>query len=180
MCADSVCRLCATQSGTGASALCLISFNPITPLQDSLSSLLGDPNDPAAPASLANRLDGALPLDAISTALSQLQAADTVRGSIASLDLQAAADGLLAAKQSLSASEAQLAAVVAAAQAYLDAYFPSGGASAPDWASLVAGMQAAAAAVSAAVGQAPSDVSWADQVGCRLAMRCVQGWHAQQ
>ena len=149
-------------------------------MQDALGSLLDNPNDPSSPASLADRLDGALPLDAISTALSQLQAADTVRSNIAGLELQAAAEGLLAAKQALSASEAQLAAVAAAAQAYMDAYYPSGGASAPDWAGLVAGMQAAAAAVGTEVGQAPSDVSWADQVRCCLAIRCAGAWHALQ
>lgn len=86
-----------------------------------------------------------------------------MRGSIAGLGLQAAADGLLAAKQALQGSEAQLEAALAAAQAYVAAY-PSGGGPAAEWAGLVAALQAAASAASAAVGQAPADASWADQV----------------
>ncbi|KAI7843414.1 hypothetical protein COHA_002892 [Chlorella ohadii] len=130
--------------------------------QDSLGGLLGDPAYPSAPTSLADQLDSALPLDTVSAALSQLQAADAVRGSIAGLGLQAAADGLLAAKQALQGSEAQLEAALAAAQAYVTVY-PSGGGPAAEWAGLVAALQAAASAASAAVGQAPTDASWADQ-----------------
>jgi len=42
--------------------------------------------------------------------------------------------------------------------------YPSGGGPAAEWAGLVAALQAAASAASAAVGQAPADASWADQV----------------
>lgn len=105
-----------------------------------------------------------LPLDALSAAQAQLQEADTVRGTLAGLGLQAAADALLEAKQSLSGSEAQLGEASTLAQAYVAAYYPAGGASLAEWSDLVAALQSAASAMSAVVSQAPADAAWSGQV----------------
>lgn len=137
---------------------------PPAATQDSLGSLLRNPTDPGSPASLADQLDDALPLAAIETDLSKLQAAQAVRATLAGLGLQAAADALLVAEQALSGGQAQLEGALAAAEAHLAAYYPAGGEPAGDWVGLVAALQAAAAAAGDAISQAPADASWADQV----------------
>jgi len=144
------------------------------PPQDAFSILLASAD---SPASLADRLEAALPLAANNAAISQLQTAAGIRLLIQTLNLPGLAADLQAAEQDLAAQQASLGSVLSSMDDYVSTYGSGGGMPLASWAALVGGVQGAGSAVGTTLGQVPTTSGLFNQVGSTGGLKgCREGW----